>query len=169
MKSLLLFLLLFSYTAQAQQAEEWITPFATVEFKQDKVHYYYVDAPAPFFLSPMFLPSGKLLPIQAYGRYFNHEDMSVWKPIIREDAEGSNFMGLSLDEKNHFLKAFTLQSIWGINQMDEVPTEDAWFLVVGLSNDDNPEIAGKAKLAAELYETILQGIEEMNKMRKQKF
>jgi hypothetical protein len=117
----------------------------------------------------MFLPSGLLLPIQAYGWHFNHEDMSVWKPIIREDAEGSNFMGLSLDEKTHFLKAFTLQSIWGINQRDEMPSEDAWFLVAGLSDDDNPEIAGKAKLAAELYKLILQGIEEMNKMRKQKF
>lgn len=169
MKLILLFLILLSFKAHAQQAEEWITTFATVEFKQGKVHYYYVDAPAPFFLSPIFLPPGILLPIQAYGRYFDHEDMAVWKPIIREDAEGSNFMGLSQDEKTHFLKSFTLQSIWGINQRDEIPSEDAWSLVAGLSDDDNPEIAGKAKLAAELYELILQEIEEMNKMRKQKF
>jgi hypothetical protein len=166
MKSIILFLFLFSFTAQAQQAEEWITPFATVEFKEDKVHYYYVDAPAPFFLSPIFLPSRILLPIQGYGRYYNHEDMLYLKPIIRDEAEGSNFMGLSRDEKMQFLKAFTLQSIWGINQRDEMPSQEAWLLVVGLSDDEDPEIAPKAKLSAELYVLIKQGIEEMNNMRK---
>lgn len=164
MKSILLFLLLLSFTAKAQKTEEWLTPFATVEFKEDKVHYYYVNSPAVIRLEPMFLPVGILLPIQCYDRYFNHDDMAVWKPIVLEEAEGTNFMCLSRDEKNQFLKAFTLQSIWGINLSDELPSQDAWYLVERLADDKDTEIAQNAKLASELYVLIEKGIEEMNKL-----
>jgi hypothetical protein len=164
MRKSIFILLMATLSAGAQDQIEWVTPFATVEFKEDNVHYYYVDAPAPLFLYPMFLPPKILLPIKAFSQQYNHEDITFWKPIIREQADGNNFMGLSRDEKNQFLKAFTLQSIWAINQRDEMPSQDAWLLVVRLSDDKDTEIAHNAKLASELYVLIKRGIEDMNKM-----
>ncbi len=162
----ILFLTLCTMAASSQEPDNWLTPFATVEFKQNKILYYYTPSEASPFLKPIFLPVSILLIAPAYDRYLEHEDVTFWKPIIREDAEGKNIISQSRDEKLDFLKAFTLQSIWGINQSDEMPSQDAWLLVSGLSDDQDAEIAGKAKLAAELYELIRQGIEEMDKMRK---
>jgi len=166
-KSIFIFLLA-SLCAGAQQTE-WITPFATLEFKSDKVHYYYMDTPCETGLIPIFIPGDILLPIQHFDGRFSHEVIAFWKPIIREEAEGTNFMGLSRDEKMKFLNAFTLQSIWGINQRVKMPSQDAWLLVEGLSDDMDKEIARNAKIASELYVLIKQGIAERNKPRKQAY
>jgi len=159
MRKLVFVFLLATLSVGAQNQLEWLTPFATVEFKSDQVHYYYVNSPAEIRLKPIFLPVGLLLPIQCHVRYFDHDDLAVWKPIVLEKAEGTNFMGLSRDEKNQFLKAFTLQSIWGINLRDEMPSQEAWYLVERLSDDKDTEIARNAKLASELYVLINKKIE----------
>lgn len=168
MRTLIIILLLSSLCARAQDQIEWITPFATVDYKEDLIHYYYAPSASYISLQPLFYPPDVMIPIAAFMQHPDHEKLSNWKPIIRNEAEGRNLMGRSQDEKMKFLKAFSLQSIWGINQRAEMPSHDAWLLVVGLSDDKDTEIASKAKLSAELYEAIWEIHKEMEDLRKRK-
>ena len=168
MRTLIFILLLSSFCARAQDQIEWITPFATVEFKEDLIHYYYAPSQPNVSLQPIFIPHKLLIPIEVYMQYFDHEDLSFWKPVIRDMAEEHDLMGRDQDEKLKFLKAFTLQSIWGINQRDDMPSHDAWLLVVGLSEDMDTKITRKAKLSAELYEAIGEIHKETENLRNRK-
>ncbi|MBZ0241970.1 MAG: hypothetical protein K8F24_02030, partial [Bacteroidales bacterium] len=66
MRTLIFILLLSSFCARAQDQIEWITPFATVEFKEDFIHYYYAPSQPNVSLQPIFIPHKLLIPIEAY-------------------------------------------------------------------------------------------------------
>lgn len=161
MKVLIVIFIIVTFAARAQQSVGWLTPFATVEFTHNRIHYYFVSETSKFWLAPRFIPVEILQLHVVCTEFFSAPDEAIdWKQAIREDAEGHNFAALSRDEKFHFLKAFTLQSIWGINNTGEMPSQNAWSLASGLSAHNDKEIFDAAKLAAGLYEIIILKLRE---------
>ncbi len=155
MKVLIVLLLIVTSGARAQQHEEWLTPFATVEFTHNRIHYYFSSKIDDFRVKPVFIPTEKLILISVANNFMHQHETGFWKKAIREDAEGIGFVELSLDEKLHFLKAFTLQTIWGIAQPQDMPSANARLLVAELTEHTDKTISDAAKLAGEFYEIII--------------
>ncbi len=153
MKTLTTILLFFTLNSFAQQNGEWITPFASVEFKAGKIIYYYADADALLRLTPVFIP-GNLLVINNPMRMVEPETFQYWKETIGNLASASNYAGENREEKLHFIKAFTLQTIWSMSNQDDLPPTQAYETVTALAGSSDKTIADKASLASDLFESV---------------
>jgi len=154
MKSILLFLLLFSFTAQAQQAEEWITPFAHIEFKNEMVYYHFTDIysmgyyrilPVVYFADKMHMIS--------YGNddMFDSDTIAYWKEHIRDMASGDTYQGVRKEEQMYFIRAFLLQTIWSSGNINEFPGKEALDIIQNLGSNDDAETEANARLALSIY------------------
>jgi len=153
MKTLTTIFLVFAFSSFAQQNDEWITPFATVEFRAGKIMYYYADADPVLRLTPVFIP-GNLLVINNPMRMVEPETFQYWKETIGNLASASNYAGENREEKLHFLKAFTLQTIWSMSNQDDLPPTQAYETVTVLTGSNDKTIAENAGLARDLFESV---------------
>ena len=153
MKTLTTIFLVFALSSFAQQNDEWITPFATVEFKAGKIMYYYADADPLFRLTPVFIP-GNLLVINNPMRMVDPESFQYWKETIRDLASATGYAGENREEKLHFIKAFTLQTVWSMGNQDDLPPTQAYETVTALAGSNDKTIAKNAGLARDLFESV---------------
>ena len=152
MKTLTAIFLVFSISSFAQQNDDWLTPFATVEFKAGKIMYYYAESDPLFRLTPVFIP-GNLVIVNNPMRMIEPETFQYWKEAIRDLASVAD-LGESREEQLHFLKAFTLQTVWSMSKKDDLPSTQAYETVTALAGSNDKAIAESAGLARDLYEFV---------------
>jgi hypothetical protein len=154
MKSILLFLLLLSFVAQAQQNEGWITPFAHIEFKNGMVHYHFADIqhgsyhrilPVVYFADKMHMNS------------YRNDDMlgsdtiAYWKEHIWDVASGEAYQGVRKEDQIYFIRAFLLQTIWSSGNIEKFPGSQAVDIIQNLGRSGDTETEAYARLALGIY------------------
>ena len=153
MKTLTAIFLICAFSSFAQQNDDWITPFATVEFKAGKIIYYYADADPVLRLTPVFI-TGNLLIIDDPMRMVEPEAFQYWKESIRDFASTTDYSGENLEEKLHFIKAFTLQTVWSMSNQEDLPPIKAYETVTARAGSSDQTIAHNAGLARDLFESV---------------
>jgi len=152
MRILTIMILVLSINGFAQQNNDWITPFATVEFKENKIFYYHADDNMISQLAPMFKPE-YLMIINNLDVMVEPDEFQYWKEIISNITSDINYPVESIEDNTYFIKAFTLQTIWSINNKDVLPSLQS-EVIYSLSESQNKTIANSAVLASDLFELV---------------
>ena len=153
MRILTILILVLSFNSFAQQNNVWITPFATVEFKENKIFYYHADDNMISQLAPMFKPE-YLMIINNLNVIFKPDGFQYWKEIISNITSDIKYPVEKIEDNTYFIKAFTLQTIWSINNKDALPSQQASEVILSLSENQNKTIANSAVLASDLFELV---------------
>ena len=153
MRILTILILVLSINGFAQQNNDWITPFATVEFKENKIFYYHADDNMISQLAPMFKPE-YLMIINNLDVMFEPDEFQYWKEIISNTTSDIKYPFESIEDNTYFIKAFTLQTIWSINNKDVLPSLQSSEVIYSLSESQNKTIANSAVLASDLFELV---------------
>ena len=153
MRILTILILVLSFNSFAQQNNDWITPFATVEFKENKIFYYHADDNMISQLAPMFKPE-YLMIINNLNVIFKPDEFQYWKEIISNITSDIKYPVEKIEDNTYFIKAFTLQTIWSINNKDALPSQQASEVILSLSESQNKTIANSAVLASDLFELV---------------
>lgn len=153
MKKLTAIFLVCAFSSIAQQQDEWITPFSTVEFKAGKIVYYYADADPVLRLTPLFVP-GNLVIINDAMRMVDPETFQYWKEIIKDVVSATAYPAETPEENLHFIKAFTLQTIWSMSKKEDLPLVQAYEVVTVLSAGNHKTLTENAVLARDLFEFV---------------
>jgi hypothetical protein len=146
-------ILVLSINGFAQQNNDWITPFATVEFKENKIFYYHADDNMVSQLTPMFKPE-YLMIINNLNVMFEPDEFQYWKEIISNITSDIKYPVEKIEDNTYFIKAFTLQTIWSINNKDALPSQQASEVILSLLESQNKTIANSAVLASDLFELV---------------
>lgn len=142
------------------QENEMLTPMADVKFAGDRIIYYCADDPI-YRLKPQYMIPGADFTI-------------VSKDVAGEDAllqmKSTGFLKKFLtnvlpdtiqsDEKEFYIRAFTLQCIWGIN--DDLPPLVSSETVCKLQSDPDNSVASIAEISYNMYESIKKAKKEMD-------
>jgi len=153
MRILTIMILVLSINGFAQQNNDWITPFATVEFKENKIFYYHADDNMISQLAPMFKPE-YLMIINNLDVMVEPDEFQYWKEIISNITSDINYPVESIEDNTYFIKAFTLQTIWSINNKDVLPSLQSSEVIYSLSESQNKTIANSVVLASDLFELV---------------
>ena len=153
MRILTIMILVLSINGFAQQNNDWITPFATVEFKENKIFYYHADDNMISQLAPMFKPE-YLMIINNLNVIFEPDEFQYWKEIISNITSDIKYPVEKIEDNTYFIKAFTLQTIWSINNKDALPSQQASEVILSLSENQNKTIANSAVLASDLFKLV---------------
>ena len=153
MRILTILILVLSFNSFAQQNNVWITPFATVEFKENKIFYYHADDNMISQLAPMFKPE-YLMIINNLNVIFKPDEFQYWKEIISNITSDIKYPVEKIEDNTYFIKAFTLQTIWSINNKDALPSQQASEVILSLSENQNKTIANSAVLASDLFKLV---------------
>ena len=153
MRILTIMILVLSINGFAQQNKNWITPFATVEFKENKIFYYHADDNMISLLIPMFKPE-YLMIINNFDVMVEPDEFQYWKEIISNITSDIKYPVESIEDNTYFIKAFTLQTIWSINNKDALPSQQASEVILSLLESQNKTIANSAVLASDLFKLV---------------
>ena len=153
MKTLTTIFLVFALSSFAQQNDEWLTPFATIEFKAGKIMYYYADADPVLRLIPIFIPEN-LLVINNPMHMIEPETFQDWKEIIKDLVLATAYPAENPEENLNFIKAFTLQTIWSMSKKEDLPPVQAYETVVALAGSNDKTIAEIAGIARDLFKLV---------------
>ena len=154
MRTLLLFLLLWPLMIQAQTHDNWITPFATVEFEKERVIYRYMGNNPLCALEPQFLHPG-LIRLAPESNPTNMgckeimEEMDLLHQYLLDPSHPAN----DRTDQLRYLKAFALQAVLALGRY-ELPSESLFEKVHQLTINPDQEMTDRAKLVAKLYQRI---------------
>ncbi len=146
MRYLIILFLLPIITLAQQGTENWITPFAHIEFHQGKIVYYYLQSDAPVIrLRPQFYVKDSFQMIPASGIYNGDKTSTEIKTELRSSVECAEPVGIVKAGKQDFLQQVALLVVWmtcgqepvSKNTMDKVGT---------LACDSDTQVAAQAKL-----------------------
>jgi len=160
MKTLLLLLFFWPLILQAQSHENWLTPFATVEFEKDRVVYRYMGNEPVCALEPQFLLPELIIPVPEsnptnMGCKEIMEEMDLFHQYLLNPNHPAN------DKTDHlrYLKAFALQTVLALGRY-ELPSESLFEKVHQLTINPDQEISTLARLVTRLYQRVEETLKE---------
>jgi hypothetical protein len=104
-------------------------------------------------LAPMFKPE-YLMIINNLNVIFEPDEFQYWKEIISNITSDIKYPVEKIEDNTYFIKAFTLQTIWSINNKDALPSQQASEVILSLLESQNKTIANSAVLASDLFELV---------------
>ncbi|MCB2220328.1 MAG: T9SS type A sorting domain-containing protein [Bacteroidetes bacterium] len=160
MRILLLFLILWPFILQAQSHDNWLTPFATIEFEKDKVVYRYMGNNPICALEPQFLIPDLIIPVPEsnptnMGCKAIMEEMDLFHQYLLDPNHPTN----DKTDQLRYLKAFALQTVLALGRY-ELPSESLFEKVHQLAINPDQEMANRAKLVAKLYQRVEETLKE---------
>lgn len=160
MRILILYLIFIPLLSFSQNTDNWITPFANIEFKDGLVYYQHAISQADPLI-PQFVITEVYLPQVATGRMFDHEVYLESQKFIIDIVHGMNIYKGYNNEKIFYLKAFALLCIWGID--DALPSPVALEAVWDLCNDPDSKISETAIIVKNLYNRIVSELQNQKR------
>ena len=85
---------------------------------------------------------------------YKKDEFQYWKENLSNITYVIKYHVESIEDYTYFIKAFTLQTIWSINNKDALPSQQASDVILSLSENKNKTIANSAVLASDVYELV---------------
>jgi len=156
-----LLLVVFSLSATAQDRSQWLTPIADIQFKGDKVVYYYQVSDPTYRLEPLFITSAfTAIPSVRKGSSVAN-DLSKSRKWLDSEVKFPPSCN-DITAKEAYLKACALYIIWNMNHI-KLPDDRLEQNITILTSDSDTSISHDAYLSKKLYTSICEGLKEVRK------